>query len=171
VAGVPGGAVDRARDVDQQGAHEHVVGALLGGAHAGAGAREQLAARERAVQVVVGAGVQRGVGAAALGGDGDRQQPRLAELDALPQPAADAGGVHAGRLAVDDHEVGGLLLEHLARGLGVADGARGVPGGAQPRCDLRLHHADHEHARLATAYGLRGRHARIIADAANLMKP
>ena len=57
--GVPGRAVDRARDVDHQRAQQRVVGALLGGAHAGARAGEQLGAGERALDVVVGAGLQR----------------------------------------------------------------------------------------------------------------
>ena len=65
VSGVPGGAVDRAGDVDHQRAHQRVVRALLRRPEAGAGAREQLAAGERAVQVVVGARVQRRVGALA----------------------------------------------------------------------------------------------------------
>jgi len=152
VAGVPGGAVDRAGDVDQQGAHEHVVRPLLGGAHPGPRAGEQLAAGEGPVQIVVGASVERGVSAATPGGDGDRQQPRVAELDALPQRAADARCVQPGRLAVDDHQVGRLLLDQLDGGGGVLDGPRRVAGGAQPRGDLRLDGADHEHARLATAY-------------------
>ena len=65
--GVPGRAVDRAGHVGHQRAHERVVGALLGGAQAGARPGEQLGARERAVQVVVGAGVERGVGRALRG--------------------------------------------------------------------------------------------------------
>ena len=79
VVGVPGRAVDRAGDVGHQRAHERVVGALLGGAQAGARPREQLGAAERAVQVVVGAGVERGVGRALLRGDRDREQPRVLE--------------------------------------------------------------------------------------------
>ena len=163
---MPGGAVDRAGDVDQQRPDEHVVGALLGGAHARPRPREQLPARERAVQVVVGARVERRVRPAALGRDGDREQPRVAELDALAQRAADAGRVQPGRLAVHDHEVGRLVGQQLERGGGVAYGAWRVARGAQPRGDLRLDGADHEHARLAAANGFRGRHPRIIAEGA-----
>ena len=146
VAGVPGGAVDRARHVDQQGAHEHVVGALLGGAHAGAGAGEQLAAGERAVQVVVGARVERRVGAAALGRHRDREQPRVAQLDARRaargrRPAASSP---AGSRSTITRSAGSRSSS-VERAGGVADGARRVTGGAQPRRHLRLDRADHEH--------------------------
>jgi hypothetical protein len=59
VVRVPRRAVDRAGDVDHQRAQQRVVGALLRGADAGARAGEQLGARERPRQVVVGAGLER----------------------------------------------------------------------------------------------------------------
>jgi hypothetical protein len=107
---------------------------------------QQLGAGERAVQIVVGARVERRVGAAPLGRHGDRQQPGLRQLQPLAQRAADPGRVQPGRLAVDDHQIGRLLLEQLERRGGVAHRPREVAGGPQPRRDLRLDHADHEHA-------------------------
>ena len=79
VVRVPGGAVDRARDVLHQRPQQPVVGALLRRAQPGAGARDQLGAGERAVEIVVGAGVEHRVGHPALGGDRDRQHPRVPE--------------------------------------------------------------------------------------------
>ena len=114
VVRVPGRAVDGARHVLHHRPHQRVVGALLGGAQAGAGAREQLGAGERPVQVVVGAGVEHRVGHPALGLHGDRQQPGLLEPRVLAQRAADVGGVELAG-AVDDHEVGGRLVERPTR--------------------------------------------------------
>ena len=145
---VPGRAVDRAGDVDHQRAHQRVVGALLRGAQAGAGAGQQLGARERPVQVVVGAGVERGVRRALVGGDGERQQPCLLELRVGAQRAADARHVEPGGLAVDDHEIGVVLGERGLCRLDVADGPDRVPGRADPGLDLGLREPDHEHAGL-----------------------
>ena len=54
VPGVPGGPVDGARHVQQERADERVVGAVAGRGEAGPGAREELAATERPLEVVVG---------------------------------------------------------------------------------------------------------------------
>ena len=78
--------------VDHERAQQCVVGALLGGAQAGPGAGQQLGAGERAVQVVVGAGIERVVRRAALGLHGDGQHPRLLEARVVTQGAADPGG-------------------------------------------------------------------------------
>jgi hypothetical protein len=128
--GVPRGAVDRTGDVLHQRPQQAVVGALLGGAQAGAGASDQLGAGERAVQVVVGAGIERRVGHPAPGGDGDRQQPGVAEAGVVAQLAADLGGVEPGRVTVDDDEVDRLLLEGVTCGGGTANRPRRVPRGA-----------------------------------------
>ena len=117
VPGVPRRAIDGPRDVEHQRAHEPVVGALARRAQAGAGAREQLAARERPVQVVVGAGGERRVGPAPLRGDG--QHPRSVEARVGVQRAAEVGRVEAARVAVDDDEVGRLLAQRRQRGLRV----------------------------------------------------
>ena len=108
---VPGRAVDRARHVLHQRAQQAVVGALLGGAQAGARAGDQLRARERAVQVVVGAGVEHRVGHPALRGDRDRQQPGVAQARVVAQQAADRGRVEAGGVTVDDDQVDLFGLE------------------------------------------------------------
>ena len=60
--------------------------------------------------------------------------------------------VEPARLAVHDHEVGGLLVERGERGADVADRAHGMTGGADPRLDLRLGQADDEHAGLAAPH-------------------
>jgi hypothetical protein len=151
VPGVPGGAVDRARHVDHQRAQQGVVGALLGGAQAGPGAGQQLGARERAVQVVVGARVERRVGRPAPRLDGDGQHPRLLEARVLAQRAADTGGIEATRLAVDDDQVDRLGVEQRAGVLDAPHRLHEVPGGPQPRLDLRLGGADQQHAGLAAS--------------------
>ena len=89
VAGVPRRAIDGAGHVEHQRAHQPVIGALARRAQPGAGAREQLAARERPVQVVVGAGGERGVRSGALGRDG--QHPRPVEARIGVQRAAEVG--------------------------------------------------------------------------------
>ena len=86
-----------------------------GGAQAGAGAGDQLGAGERAVQVVVGAGVEHRVGHPALGGDGDRQQPRVAEARVVAQRPADLGRVQPGGVAVDDDQVDRFGLQRVTR--------------------------------------------------------
>ena len=159
---VPCRAVDGARHVDHQRAHDRVVGALLGGAQAGARPREQLGAGERAVQVVVGAGVERGVGGALGGRDGEREQPGIVGAMVLAQLAADPGHVEPARLAVDDHQVGGILVEGGERRADVADRAHGMTGGADPRLDLGLCQADHEHAGLPAPHCSRMGHAQTV---------
>ena len=145
---MPRRAVDGPRHVDHQRPHQGVVGALLRRAEAGAGSGQQLRARERAVQIVVGAGVESRVRRPLVGGDRERQQPCLLEPLVGPQGAADAGHVEPGRLAVDDHEVGVVLLERLQRVGDVAHGAHRVARGTDPGLDLRLGEADDEHAGL-----------------------
>ena len=108
---VPGRAVDRARHVLHQRPQQAVVGALLGGAQAGARAGDQLRARERAVQVVVGARVEHRVGHPALRGDRDRQQPGVPQARIVAQQAADRGRVEAGGVTVDDDQVDLFGLE------------------------------------------------------------
>ena len=160
VPGVPRRAIDGSRDVEHQRPHEPVVGALARRAQAGAGAREQLAARERPVQVVVGAGGEGRVGPAPLRGDG--QHPRSVEARVGVQRAAEIGRVEAARVAVDDDEVGRLLAQRRQRGLRVGRHARRVPGRAQPRVDLALGGADHQHSGLAAPDGSRIGHRPII---------
>ena len=121
------------------------------GAQPGARARDQLRAGERAVQVVVGARVEHRVGHPALGGDGDRQQPGVAEARVVAQAAADLGRVQAGRVAVDDDEVDRFLLQRGAGRGGTPNRARRVPRGAQPGLDLRLGGADDKHTGLAAS--------------------
>jgi hypothetical protein len=151
VAVVPGRAVDGAGDVDHQRAHEPVVGALLRGAQARARPRQQLAARERAVQVVVGAGGQRGVGHPALRGDG--QQPRLVEARLPAQRLAHARDLVPADLAIDDDEIGRRLgHRHDGRGR-VGHRAGGLARRPQPRLDLALGGANHEHVGLPPAHG------------------
>ena len=111
----------------------------------------QLAAGERAVQVVVGARLQRGVGLAALGGD--RQEPRLLEARVLAEHRAAVGDLDALGLAVDHDEVGRAVVQRGERGGDVGHRVRGVAGRAQPRLDLRLGRAGHEHAALTPADG------------------
>ena len=147
-------------NVEHQRAHEPVVGALARRAQARAGAREQLAARERPVQVVVGAGGERRVGPAPLRGDG--QHPRSVEARVGVQRAAEVGRVEAARVAVDDDEVGRLLAQRRQRGLRVGRHARRVPGRAQPRVDLALGGADHQHSGLPAPDGSRIGHRPII---------
>ena len=66
----------------------------------------------------------------------------------LAQPAADPRDVEPARLAVDDHQVGGILVERGQGRLDVAHRPHGMAGGADPRLDLGLGQADHEHAGL-----------------------
>ena len=66
----------------------------------------------------------------------------------LAQRAADAGDVEPARLAVDDHEIGRVLVQRRERRLDVAHRAHGVAGRADPRLDLGLGQADDEHAGL-----------------------
>ena len=154
VAGVPRRAVDRAGDRRHQRPQQRVVGALVHGAQARARPGEQLHARERPVQVVVGADV----GDPAAGRGRDREQPGAAQPGVLAQRDADAGDVEAVRLAVGDHEIGRLLAQRRERGLDARDRPRGVPGRVQPRTDLRLGGADQQHARLAPPDRSRARH-------------
>ena len=84
---VPGRAVDRAGDGRHQRAQQRVVGALVDGAQAGARACEQLHARERPVQVVVGADV----GDPAARRRRDREQPGAPQARVLAQGEADRG--------------------------------------------------------------------------------
>ena len=137
---VPGRAVDRARDVDHQRAQERVVGALLGRVHAGARAGEQLGAGERALDVVVGARVQRGDGRAAVVAVGDREQPRLPEPRVVAQQPAVRGGV----VAADQDQLGRRLGKILQGRLGVGHRAAVVAGRAQPRRRLRPDVVDDE---------------------------
>jgi hypothetical protein len=160
VPGVPRRAVDRTGDVEHQRPHEPIVGALARRAQAGPGAGEQLAARERPVQVVVGAGGERRVGPAALRGDG--QHPRAVEARVGVQGAAEVGRVEAARIAVDDDQIGRRLAQRRQRGLRVGRHARRVPGRAQPRVDLALGGADHQHSSLAAPDGSRIGHRPII---------
>ena len=67
-------------------------------AQPGARPSDQLGAGERAVQVVVGARVEHRVGHPALGGDGDRQQPGVAE----PRVVAQRGGRPRGASSPDE---------------------------------------------------------------------
>jgi hypothetical protein len=129
-------------------------------ARTGACPRHQLAAGERAVQVVVGARGQRGVGHPAL--RGDRQQPRLVDAAVVAQRAADAGGVAPTSLAVDDHEVCRRLVDRGERGLHVADRAGVLPGAAQPGLDLRLGDPHHEDSCRAPPHGSGIGHSPII---------
>jgi hypothetical protein len=96
----------------------------------------------------------------------------IAELDPLAEHPAHARRVEARGLAVDDDQIRRLVLEQRDRGRSAAHGARGVTGGAQPRRDLRLDRADHEHTRGSAADGFRRRHRPIIAEPleADLMK-
>ena len=87
---MPGRAVDRARHVDHQRAHER-SSERCWAARRPARARASSSARVNgAVQVVVGAGVQRRVGHLRPSRSRDRQQPRLAEAGVVAQRAADA---------------------------------------------------------------------------------
>jgi hypothetical protein len=125
-------------------------------AQARARPREQLHARERPVQVIVGADV----GDAAARGSRDGEQPGAAEPRVLAQREADPGDVEPVRLAVSDHEVGRLLAQRRQRGVGARDGPGRVPGRVKPGADLRLGGSDQQHARLPPSHGSRSRHQR-----------
>ena len=141
VVRMPGGAVDRARDVDHQRAQQRVVGALLGGAHARSGAGEQLGARERALDVVVGAGLEH-----RRPRRGCRRGPRRPA--ATPRPCgrrhAGRGSRRPGRLAADEDQLGGRGGERLQRRLRGGGRPALVAGRAQPGGDLRLDLPDEE---------------------------
>ena len=142
VAGVPRRAVDGARDGRHQGAQQRVVGPLLDGAQARTGAGEELRARERAVQVVVGAHVEPAVGRPGARRPGDREQPGGAEPRIVAQRHADLRRLRARRVAVDDHQIRRLVPERRERAVGAVDRARGVPRRVQPGGDLRFGGAD-----------------------------
>jgi hypothetical protein len=143
VARVPRGTVDRARDSRHQRAQQRIVGALLDGAQPGPHAREQLRAGERAVQVVVGADVELALAAA------HGEQPRAADPGILAEGDAGTRGVHPARLAIDDHDVGRVLVERLQRRLRAAHGAGHVALGVQPGAGFRFDGTDQQHAGLA----------------------
>ena len=127
---VPAGAVDRAGDVLHQGPQQPVVTALLRGAQPRPRSRDQLRARERPVQVVVGARVEHRVRHPPLRGHRDREQPRIAQPRVLAQDPADRRRVQPGRVAVDDDEVDRLLLERRPGRIGTPNRPRCVPRGA-----------------------------------------
>ena len=146
---VPGAAVDRAGHVLHQRPQQAVVGALLRGAQPGPGARDQLRAGERPVQVVVGARVEHRVGHPALGGDGDGQHPRVPEPLVLTQHVAHLGRVQPRRVAVDDDQVDRLLLQRRPGRRGTPNRPREMPRGPQPGLDLGLGGTDDENPGLA----------------------
>ena len=111
---VPGGAVDRAGHRGEHGAQHRVVRALLDGAQARAHAREELRTRERPVQVVVGADVVGRLGGAAPRGPGEGEEPGAAEARVLAQDDAGRGRLQPAGLAVDDHQLRGLLASAVS---------------------------------------------------------
>ena len=150
VAGVPCRAIDRPRHVDHERAQERIVGALLRRPQADARPGEQLAPRERAIHVVVGAGAERRVRhPPAPRRAHDREHPGLADPPVRAQRTAHPGRVEAARLAVGDHQLDRLLAERRERLAGPAHRPRRVPGRTQPRLDLGFGGADQQHAGLA----------------------
>ena len=141
VPGVPGGPVDGARHVEQERADERVVGAVAGRGETGPGAREELAATERPLEVVVGTRRQ-GV----VRTPRDRQQPGVLRAAVPAYRPAHGGDVAAAALGVDHDELDRAATVRRRQG-GIDVGARehGVTGCAQPRLHLRLDRADDEH--------------------------
>ena len=78
------------------------------------------------------------------------------------QGAAEVRRVEPAGVAVDDDEVGRLLAERRERGVHAGRHARGVPGRVQPRVNLALGGADHQHAGLPAPHGSRIGHRPII---------
>ena len=162
VAGVPGRAVDRARHGREHRPQQRVVGALLDGAQPRPHPGQQLRPRERPVEVVVGARLDRGLGAPAARRPDQRDHPRTAESRVLPQREARRGGVQPAGLAVDEHELRRLGLQLVERRGGAGGDARRAALGAQPRGELGLAHADQEHGGLTPAHGSGTRHGASV---------
>ena len=78
------------------------------------------------------------------------------------QRATEVGGVEAAGVAVDDDEIGRLLAERGQRGVRPGRHAGRVPGRPQPRVNLALGRADHQHAGLPAPHGSRIGHRPII---------
>ena len=120
------------------------------------------ARRERAVQVVVGAGVERGVRGALGRRDGEREQPCVVGAMVLAQPAADAGDVRA-RPARGRRSRGRRDPRRARRARSGRRGPRarhdrphGPTAGSRARPDR------HEHAGLPAPHCSRMRHAQTV---------